>query len=82
MIKVKKNIKTDCPTKNKDSVGPRILWLYPSLLQGRDNSFLMVTHDFKIRGVIKKFVDWCNEINTYQAMLINFVGNIKPVVKI
>ena len=30
-----------------------------------------------IRGVIKKFVDWCNEINTYKAMLANFAGNIK-----
>ena len=30
-----------------------------------------------LRGVIKKFVDWCSEINTYKAMLTDFVGNIK-----
>ena len=30
-----------------------------------------------IQGVIKKFVDWYDEINTYKAMLTNFVGNIK-----
>ena len=30
-----------------------------------------------IWGVIIKFLDWCDEINTYQAMLSNFVGNIK-----
>ena len=28
-------------------------------------------------GAIKKFIDWCDEINTYQAMLSNFVWNIK-----
>ena len=30
-----------------------------------------------LRGVIKKFVDWCDEIITYLAMLTNFRGNIK-----
>ena len=30
-----------------------------------------------LRGVIKKFVHWCHEINTYQVMLTNFAGNIK-----
>ena len=30
-----------------------------------------------VRGVIKKFVDWCDEINTYLAMLTNFVRNMK-----
>ena len=30
-----------------------------------------------IQGVIKKFVDWCDEINTYLAMFANFVGDIK-----
>ena len=30
-----------------------------------------------VRGFIKKFVDWCDEINTYEAILTNFVGNIK-----
>ena len=32
---------------------------------------------FLIRGIIKKFVDWCDVINTYKAMLTNFVGDIK-----
>ena len=30
-----------------------------------------------IQGVIKKFVDWCSEINTFKAMLTDFVGNKK-----
>ena len=30
-----------------------------------------------VREVIKKFVDRCDEINTYLAMLTNFLGNIK-----
>ena len=34
------------------------------------------THIY-IRGVIKKFVDWCDKINTQWALLTNFVRNIK-----
>ena len=30
-----------------------------------------------IRGVIKKFLDWCREINTYQAIPTDFIGDIK-----
>ena len=30
-----------------------------------------------IGEVIKKFVDWCDEIYTYKAMLTTFVGKIK-----
>ena len=30
-----------------------------------------------LRGVIKNFVDRCNKINTYEAMLTDFVGKIK-----
>ena len=39
-----------------------------------DNRVLV---NVNIRGVIKKFVDWCSEINTFIAMLTGFVGNIK-----
>ena len=30
-----------------------------------------------LRGVIKKFVDWCDKINTNSAMLTDFVRIIK-----
>ena len=30
-----------------------------------------------LRGVIKKFGDWCDEIKTHLAMLTNFIGDIK-----
>ena len=35
------------------------------------------TEHLEVRGVIKKFVDWCDEINDYKAMLTNFEGHIK-----
>ena len=38
--------------------------------------YFLIHSILHVRGVIKKFVEWCNEINTYEAMLTNFVGNI------
>ena len=32
---------------------------------------------YYIRWVIKKFVDWCDEIDTDKPLLTNSVGNIK-----
>ena len=56
MIKVKKISKLIVRQKTKIA-SVHEFSDYPPLLQDRENSFLMVTYDFKIRGVIKKFVD-------------------------
>ena len=48
-----------------------------SMLQIISETAWIKKKDAGVRGVIKKFVAWCDEINTYSAVLTNFVGDIK-----
>ena len=51
-----------------------ILFCLTIMYTGSSLVYLKENH---IRGVIKKVVNWCDKINTHEAMLKNFVGDIK-----
>ena len=53
------------------------LWWSYSFQKGKTflNIVFISLENVYIRGVIKTFVDWCDEINTY--LVCAFVGNIK-----
>ena len=59
----------------------QVCLLWPTNVQLHKHTFSLIALAIlkltSIRGVIKKFVDWCDEINNYKAMLTNFEGHIK-----